>query len=312
MSLPVHLVQQHVGQQRTQGATLRRSLVPLDHHAISHDPGVQVGAHQPQHRRVRYPPAQPLHQDVVVHAIKELLQVHIHHHPAARLHVAAGLSHRVVRAPARAKAMAVVAEGRIDDRLQHLQQRLLDQPIQHRRDAQLALAPVRLGDHHPSHRLGPVSALQQHLAHFGPVGRQPEAGLLDVEPIHPGRALVGLHALPRPLQVLSCQGRLQQRASRCRRRSRPCGPVSMVRALGFVAHRPTSGFTAFGSESPSLRWHLTHGPRHHLGPGSLTLVRPFAAHSRPLRRCAATTASADFSLRRAGVALSGARRDLPR
>ena len=65
----------------------------------------------------------------------------------------------------------------------------------------------------------------------------------------------------------------------------------MVRALGFVAHRPTSGFTAFGSESPSLRWHLTHGPRHHLGPGSLTLVRPFAAHSRPLRRCAATTAS---------------------
>ena len=39
-------------------------------------------------------------------------------------------------------------------RLQHLQERLLDQPIRHRRDAKLALATVRLRDRHPSYRLG--------------------------------------------------------------------------------------------------------------------------------------------------------------
>ncbi len=41
--------------------------------------------------------------------------------------------------------MAVFAEGGIDQRLQHLQC-LLDQPICHRRDAQLALGTVRLGN----------------------------------------------------------------------------------------------------------------------------------------------------------------------
>jgi hypothetical protein len=50
----------------------------------------------------------------------------------------------------------VLTEGGIKLRLQHLQQRLLDQPIRHRRDAKLALASVRLRDRYPSYRLWPV------------------------------------------------------------------------------------------------------------------------------------------------------------
>jgi hypothetical protein len=63
-----------------------------------------------------------------------------------------------MRASARPEAVAVLAEGRIKNGLQHLQQRLLDQTIRHRRDAELALAAVRLGNRHPSHRTGPVGS----------------------------------------------------------------------------------------------------------------------------------------------------------
>ena len=52
--------------------------------------------------------------------------------------------------------------------LQHLPQRLLDQPIHHRRDAQLALRSVRLRDHHPPYRTRPVRPLQQLFSHARP------------------------------------------------------------------------------------------------------------------------------------------------
>jgi len=55
----------------------------------------------------------------------------------------------------------MVAEGGIYQGLQHLQQCLLDESIQRRRDTQLALASIRLGDHHPSHRTWPVRTCQQ-------------------------------------------------------------------------------------------------------------------------------------------------------
>ena len=64
----------------------------------------------------------------MVDPVEELLQVHVHHHPAACLHVLLRLQHRVVRATPRPEAVAVLAEGRINQRLQHLQQGLLDQP----------------------------------------------------------------------------------------------------------------------------------------------------------------------------------------
>ncbi len=47
-----------------------------------------------------------------------------------------------MRTTARTEAVAVLAESGIKERLQHLQQRLLDQAIRHRRDAELALAAV--------------------------------------------------------------------------------------------------------------------------------------------------------------------------
>jgi hypothetical protein len=54
-----------------------------------------------------------------------------------------------MRASTRPKAVAVLAEGRIKNGLQHLQQRLLDQTIRHRRDAELALAALWLEESSP-------------------------------------------------------------------------------------------------------------------------------------------------------------------
>ena len=45
------------------------------------------------------------------------------------------------------KPVAVIAEARIEQGLQHLQQSSPDQPIRARRDAEPALAPIGLGDH---------------------------------------------------------------------------------------------------------------------------------------------------------------------
>ena len=115
-----------------------------------------------------------------------------------------------MRASTRPKAVAVLAEGRIKNGLQHLQQRLLDQTIRHRRDAELALAALWLGNRHPSHRTGPVRPPQQLLTDRGPRRTPMGDGLVNVQTVHTGCAFVGPHSLQRPLQVLSRQCRQKQ------------------------------------------------------------------------------------------------------
>ena len=159
-----------------------------------------------------------------------------------------------MRASARTEAVAVLAEGRIKDRLQHLQQRLLDQPIRHRRDAKLALASVRLRDRYPSHRLWPVRPLQQLLADRGPLGAQPLGRLVDVQSVDTRRALVGPHPLPCLLHVLSGQN--------CRSAvPAPCPPLHDA-GSGFVAGSVRQGFTLPLAGPPRLRGHLTRCPSH--------------------------------------------------
>jgi hypothetical protein len=48
LQLLVHFVEQNVGQQRRQGAALRRSLMPFLHYAIAHDAAVQIRSNQPE------------------------------------------------------------------------------------------------------------------------------------------------------------------------------------------------------------------------------------------------------------------------
>jgi len=130
---------------------LRRAFEPLAEHPVHEDAGLQVAADQPQHPLVRYPLGQPVHQDVVIDPVEEFLQIQIHHDPVAGLHVLLRLQHRALRASPRPEAVAVLAERRVDERLQHLQKRLLDQSVDGRGYPELARPAPRLGYAHAAH-----------------------------------------------------------------------------------------------------------------------------------------------------------------
>ena len=146
------------------------------------------------------------------------------------------------------------AERRIKDRLQHLKQRLLDEPICHRWDAKLALASLRLRDRYPTHRLRPVRARQQLFPDHGPFAAQPVGGLVDIQPVDTRCTLVGPHPFPSLLHVLSCQCCYQQHWPRALR--------FMSRARGFVADWIRKGFTLTYSRPLRRGGHLTLCPTH--------------------------------------------------
>jgi hypothetical protein len=134
-----------------------------------HQAGLQVATDQAQYRLVFDSSREPFHQDVVINPVKEFLQIDIDHHPVSVLHVTLCLQHRVLRSAARPEAVTRFREGRINLRLQDLQQGLLDQSIRDRRDTQFALATAGLWDLNASHRLGPVAAIQDRFPYRWPV-----------------------------------------------------------------------------------------------------------------------------------------------
>lgn len=142
---------------------------------------------------------------------------------AALLGIALRSQHRIVGPAARAEAVAVLAEGGINQRLQHLQQCLLNQTVGDGGDTQFPLTAVRFRDAYPTNGLWLVGAAQQLLAKLRPHPSQVFGGLGNIQPVHTCRSLVGLHALPCPLHILSCE-RLLKQASPCALRFSPREP----------------------------------------------------------------------------------------
>jgi hypothetical protein len=196
-----------------EGPTLRRAFVPLDHHPVCEHARLEVAADQPQHPTIRYPSGQPSHQDVVVDPVEELLQIDVHHKAAAFLHRGLRAKHGVVRTPSGPEAVACIREGRIEQRLQDLQQGLLDEPVEHRRNAELALASAGLGDRHPSHRLRPVASREQFLAQTRPVHAQIAGQHFDRHPVDAGTSRVLSNTLQCGQKVLAFARPLHQVAA---------------------------------------------------------------------------------------------------
>ena len=135
------------------------------------------------------------------HPVEELLQVHIHYNPPARLYVRLRGQYRVLRTPPRPKAVAVLAEGGVQNWLQHLQQCLLDQPIRQRRNTECPHPALRLGDVHPTNCLRDVRPRQQLGLDRWPVLLKVGFERQPVDPIDPGCALVPYHSLIRRPKV---------------------------------------------------------------------------------------------------------------
>jgi hypothetical protein len=143
------------------------------------------------------------HQFVVIDSIEKLLQVEINHPAVAFRDVLLCLGHCLMRGSSRSKAVAVIGERRVPLLLQNLHHRLLDESIQHRRDAKLSHPAVRLGDFHPPDRFRFVGPTQQLFSDRRPVLLQVVADSADGHAIDARATFINLHLLQSLLQVFS-------------------------------------------------------------------------------------------------------------
>ncbi len=256
----VQRVQVDVRQQRRERPALRRPLSDFHYHAFHQSPATQVPANQFQHPFVPDDGPDSLHQDVVMHPVKELLDVQIDDPvPALPDHVITRRSHGFVSAASRSEPVAVFAEPRFEDRPQHLQQQLLEESIQHRRDPQTAHPTVRFRDFHPPHRGHRVGPVQQ----LGPDSRPV---LLKVS-----LQVGGLHAV-HPRRAPVAENRFQSR------------PVVVRRDHLFhqrlVPVRSFRGFAANGTRTPPFRLDGFHPWAFRAGSGGDPTVSRFRSSLR--------------------------------
>src|SRR5215469_13321140 len=135
---------------------------------------------------------------------KKFLEVEINAPAVAFGDVLLCLSHRLMSRPSRPEPVAVIRKRQVPTPLQNLQNRLLDEAIQHRRNAKLShSSSIRLGDFHPPHRFRFVSPVQQLFPDGWPVLFQVILDSADGHPVNARATLVGLHLPQRCLQVFS-------------------------------------------------------------------------------------------------------------
>jgi hypothetical protein len=180
---------------------LRRSLVPLDHHPFGHDARLEVATDESQEALVLDPFCQLPHENVVVHTVEELLEVHVYDPPAPFLDGFLRRAYRIVRPASRPEAIAVFREAGIESRLQDLQDRLLDEPIERAGDAELSHPSPALRYELTLHRLRLVVPREHLRPQFLPVLHQVCRQFLHGHPVCSGTALVLSYTFQRRLHV---------------------------------------------------------------------------------------------------------------
>ncbi|MNQ98484.1 hypothetical protein D3C85_1141770 [compost metagenome] len=210
---------------------MRRTFLPSADDPARHNPSFEVPADQSEHALVFDVTLYRGHQNVVIHSIKELLQIEFHAPAVARRHMGAGGFDGLMSASARTKAVAVVRKQRIEDWRELLQQRLLDQAIHDAGDTQLSCAAFGFGDIDGAYTLRVVFAGQQPSLEDRPILFHVARQLVDRHAIGTRCALVADHALIRTLEVGGCKHPHHQRVRlrvRPRHRRRRClRPVSL-------------------------------------------------------------------------------------
>ena len=183
-----------------------RLLDPIDHH-----PGLQITPDQPQDLAVIHLARHPRHQHIELNPVKEPVQADVHDPLQAVLDAPPRDPDRLVGGPAGTEPERGPGEERVEDRREHLRDRLTDQPVQAGGHPQQTLAAPGLGDHHPADRRGPVRARVQGLPDLRPVLAQPRDKLFRGHAVHTRRAPVGPDTPQRPAQILRREQPLPQR-----------------------------------------------------------------------------------------------------
>jgi hypothetical protein len=137
----------------------------------------------------------------VLDAIEEPVQIDVDDPAEPVLHEPLGGADRLVSAAAGSEPEAGLREGWIEDRREHLQHGLLEQPVQHRWHSKHPHTAVGFGNRNPTHRCGPEAALIQRPTDLRPVVDQPRPQLRRGQPVHPRGTAVAFDALQRPHDV---------------------------------------------------------------------------------------------------------------
>ena len=153
------VVKVDVGEQRRDRCPLDRSLRRLRPLPLFDDPGPEPLADQSQDSLVRDPVLEELLQPALVEPSEEVADVSVEHpvHLLARDPDRERVQRIMRRAP-RPEPVGETKEVALIDRVQHLDQRPLEDLVLQRGDPERPLPPVRLGDEHPARRLRPVRA----------------------------------------------------------------------------------------------------------------------------------------------------------
>ena len=203
LQLTVEFVEHEVGQQWRKWTSLRSAFHTGADQSVLHHPGVQKCPDEFQQPLVFDSFGDLTHQFVVIDSVEKLFEVEINHPVVACGDVLLRLSYRLMCRSSRSKTIAVVGERRVPLPLQHLHHRLLDQSIQHRRNAKLSHPAVRLGDLHPPHRLRFVGSTQQLFSDHWPVLFQIVGELVNGDPVHSRATFITFHLPQCFLQVFS-------------------------------------------------------------------------------------------------------------
>src|SRR5215471_1525112 len=161
----------------------------------------------------------------MINSIEKFLEIEIDHPAVTLRNVLLRLSYRLMCGSSGSETVAMVGERRVPPPLQYLHHRLLDEAIQHRRDAKLSHPAVRFGDFHPPHRLRFVGPVQQLFSDNWPVLFQVVGELVHGDPIYSRATFITFHLSQCFLQVFSLTYFLHQSitsswafGSTCRRR----------------------------------------------------------------------------------------------
>jgi hypothetical protein len=165
LQFPVQVRQHDVAQQRRQRPALRRAFRSWLHEPITHQTRLQEAADESEHPGVPNLSCHSCHQQVVVDPVEELGQVEVYHPAPAASDVVPGGLHRLPRIAPGSEAVARLTEPVLEDRLQDLQHRLLDQPVHHGGHTQCPDPTRGFGDVHRAHFPWQVAARQQRRLH---------------------------------------------------------------------------------------------------------------------------------------------------
>ena len=137
-----------------------RLLRPHFEQSARHQPRLQKSEDKPEHPLVLDLAAHAPHEHVVDHPAEELLQIHVHHKSLADSDMLPFLLRGLMRASTWTEPVDGIGEAGIEDRREHLTQRLLDQTVHGRRDAQLPCT-ARAWESRPQDRLRFVAPVQK-------------------------------------------------------------------------------------------------------------------------------------------------------